>query len=134
MKGTLHVRLNTAGSPVNESIVIPLTGGGTRTVTVAFNDAVTFEVGGTLGLVVFDFVYVSGEFHFTEGAVEKVDVHTGLSSIQAATTLLGVSTASSDPSDGSLAQSSDGSLLWNLPVATMDFGLSGVDVFVGYAN
>ena len=86
-------------------------------------------------LRVSDFVYVTGGFSFNKGPVQGVDVHSGLSPPASLSPALwgALPRSDTDPVDGSLAVSTDGSMIWNLPVQTIEIGLSGVDVFVGYA-
>lgn len=84
-----------------------------------------------------DFVYVSGGFSFNKGPIHKVDVRTGLDSltlVQKIALFGDIKESATDPVDGSLARTAAGDMIWNLPVETLDFGLSGVDVFVGYTD
>jgi hypothetical protein len=39
-----------------------------------------------------------------------------------------------DPGGTSLARTDDGLMIWNLPIQTIELGLSNVDVFVGYTT
>ena len=84
-----------------------------------------------------DFVYVSGGFSFNKGPVHEVDVLTHLTQAQAAGVLgslmLPPNATGEDPGAGTTAATADGSIIWNLPVQTIEVGLTGVDVFVGYA-
>ena len=39
-----------------------------------------------------------------------------------------------DPGGTTLAHKADDSIIWNLPVDTIDIGLGSVDIFVGYSE
>ena len=81
-----------------------------------------------------DFVYVTGSFSFNKGPTHEVDVRTGLSTLQAAGLLASLPNSNTDPGPGTTAIKGDGSIIWNLPVQTLEIGLAGVDVFVGYSD
>ena len=88
-------------------------------------------------LRVSDFVYVSGSFSFNKGPVREVDVRTNLNQTQALPVLgalMAAGASETDPGAGTIAAKGDGSMIWNLPVQTIDLGLSEVDVFVGYTD
>src|SRR5439155_1474432 len=103
-------------------------------------DFIAAVVGASANNVLFrvsDFVWISGGFSFDKGKEELVTVNTGLSGLSSAelTSLFGsIAVADSAPVDGSLARNADGSKIFNFPVATIQFGMHGVDVFVGYTD
>ena len=116
-----QVRTDTAGHTVALKYTQPTIG--------ASADKVLFRVS--------DFVYVSGGFSFDKGPVKPVAVRTGFSGLDALTarTLFGDMPISADaPADGSVARTADGSMIWNLPVSTIELGLHDVDVFLGYTD
>ncbi len=85
-------------------------------------------------LRVSDFVYVSGGFSFNKGRVEHVDVKTNLSELEATAVLGSLKGANADNTGTTLGASADGSMIYNLPIQTIEVGLSNVDVFVGYTD
>ena len=88
-------------------------------------------------LTIGGFVYVDGSFSFSKGPTQLVDVETQLTETEAAAGGLFVSRMTqslTQPADGSLAITPDGSEIWNVPVDTIEFGLGNVNVFVGYAD
>ena len=102
-----------------------------------FDDGVVGASADRVLLRVSDFVYVSGGFSFNKGGVEYVDVQTNLNSTQSLSVLGALQTSGSrDNADGStvLGASEDGSMIFNLPIQTIEMGLSNVDVFVGYST
>ena len=108
---------------------------GGDTVLIPFTGPVVGASADRVLLRVSDFVYVSGSFSFNKGPVREVDVRTNLNQAQA-TGVLGalMTTAGSATDPGTLGATPDGSMIWNLPVQTIEIGLSNVDVFVGYAE
>ena len=99
-----------------------------------FDDAVVGASADRVLLRVSDFVYISGGFSFNKGGVEYVDVKTNLNSAQS-TTVLGLLKGTNTGNTGTtLGASSDGSMIFNLPVQTIEVGMSNVDVFVGYTD
>ncbi len=114
--GGLAVPDDTAGDTVSIDFAGPVVG--------ASADNVLLTIG--------DFVYVSGSFSFNEGVPEAVDVATGITGAVASTQLAGLSTSATDP--GTLARNTDGSMIWNLPVDTINIGIGNASVFVGYAD
>ena len=96
------------------------------------------EIGASADNVVLQisqFVYVMGAFSFDKGPVNLVDVATGFSlAAQGTTAIGGLDTSATDPTDGSLKRKSDNSMIWNLPVSTIQIGLRNVYVFAGYTN
>lgn len=88
-----------------------------------------------------DFVYITGAFSVRVGPIAPVDVRSGLSVLTAVhkPTLFtkvfeGIPKSSDEPIDGTLARSPGGEWIWNLPVETLQFGMTDVDVFVGYTD
>ena len=63
-EGTLHVRRNTVGAAVSETISIPLAAGGTRTVSLVFTQNEVLRLSGSLKLGLSQFVYLQGNFAF----------------------------------------------------------------------
>ncbi|MBV8599246.1 MAG: hypothetical protein JO017_10525, partial [Actinobacteria bacterium] len=116
---------------------VPLsTSGFTGTVAIPYTDE---EIGASADQVLFQisqFVYLSGSFSFDKGPTLLVAVETGLTHDEAAANGLftGISTATSAPTDGSLAITPDGSELWNVPVGSITVGIASGNIFVGYAN
>ncbi len=110
--------INTGGDPVTLNYDSPIVG--------ASADRVLLRVS--------DFVYVSGSFSFNKGPVRNVDVRTNLTQAQASGVLGGLMAQNNDGSGAGLGASANGSMIWNLPIQTIDIGLSGVDVFVGYTD
>ena len=111
----------TGGAPVPIDYTGPVVG--------ASADNVLFRVS--------DFVYVSGGFSFDKGATQYVDVQTNLgvlTTIQKDALFGNMQVSGTDPGGTTLARSDDGSIIWNLPVQTIDFGLHAVSVFVGYTD
>jgi hypothetical protein len=82
-----------------------------------------------------DFVYVSGGFSFNKGPVHAVDVSTNLTALNDGQklALFGAMTVS-ETDTGAVARNAAGTTIWNLPVQTIEIGLSDVDVFVGYTD
>ena len=112
-----QVQTDTSGSTADIVWEQPLVG--------ASADKVLFRVS--------DFVYAYGGFSFNKGPVKKVDVRTGLTA--APPGFFGsIAESAADPGDESLAVSPTGDWIWNLPVETIEFGLQGVEVFVGYTE
>ncbi|MCF7973670.1 MAG: LEPR-XLL domain-containing protein, partial [Phycisphaerae bacterium] len=108
--------------------------GGTA-ISIAFAGPVIGASADNVLFKVSDFVYLSGSLSVNLGLASTVDVRTGLTSTQIAATptlWTGVPTLASD--NGTFGHSSDGSLIYNLPVQSIDIGVSGVDVFVGYTE
>ena len=144
--GNLEVRVNSGKPWTSAPLVTPTVDFSSSNYTIQTSGApivIDFE-GNLIGasadrvlLRVSDFVYVSGGFSFNKGGVREMDVRTNLNSTQALPvlgTLMTTGASATDPGAGTLAATSDGSIIWNLPVQTIDMGLSNVDVFVGYTD
>ncbi len=106
---------------------------GLHPVLIAWDQPLIGASADNILLRISDFVYVTGSFSFNQGPVKKVDVKTGLTQIQALPVIGALGVSATKPTDGSLKRTSDGSVIWNLPVQTLEFGIGGADVFVGYA-
>ena len=144
----IEVRLNTgkrwASAPLGPPAVVnfesSFTAGyeintGGDPVTLNYNSPVVGASADRVLLRVSDFVYVSGGFSFNKGGVEYVDVQTGLINPVGNAVITGLKAYhTSADDDGQLGAPSDGSMIWNLPIRTLEAGLSDVDVFVGYTD
>ena len=89
-------------------------------------------------LTISDAVHISGSFSFRAGPVEYVDIATGLTSAPSfnptlASALQLIPSSVGDPGGQTLGRSSDYSMLYNVPVRTIQIGASGVSVFLGWA-
>ncbi|HEY2543998.1 MAG TPA: hypothetical protein VGH92_13225, partial [Gaiellaceae bacterium] len=115
---------------------VPLSTTGTATVGIPYTDEEIGASADQVRLQISQFVYLSGSFSFDKGPTLYVAVETGLTHDEAAANglFLGIGTASSAPSDHSLAITSDGSELWNVPVGSIEIGIASGNIFAGYAN
>ncbi|HEX7167002.1 MAG TPA: Calx-beta domain-containing protein [Acidimicrobiales bacterium] len=99
-------------------------------------------------LKISDAVHISGGFAVKLGPVEKVDISTGFTgapvsnpTLSAALTAIPVSSVADvdsdgweeDPDDGTIARTTDYGIIYNIPVRTLQFGATGVSVFLGWA-
>ena len=124
--------------PSTNGLQIPTdTTGAHPPVTLDYTDT---DIGASADQVLLEisqFVYVSGGFSFDKGAGANVDVNTDLGSFGNIAGL-GLSTlstyATAAAANGRLGVTSDYSMIWNLPVSTIQIGLHDVYVFAGYTN
>ena len=108
----------------------------TDPVVLLFEQPVVGASADRILLRVSDFVYISGGFSFNKGPVELVDVRTNLTglTVPQRLALFGLMPVEADDSGPAPARSEDGLWIWDLPVQTIEVGLSNVDVFVGYTD
>ena len=89
-------------------------------------------IGVAAGLVVLsisDFVHVSGGFSFVKGETLSVDIQTGLTT-STGLPLSGIPFAELTP--GAMYREADYSVIYNVPVDTIQLGINDASVFVGY--
>ncbi|MDX1744690.1 MAG: hypothetical protein R3324_02030, partial [Halobacteriales archaeon] len=114
--------------PTSDPYAIP-TGTTTDPVELDFSGSVIGVSASFVQLSISKFVHISGGFSFLKGKEIAVDIQTNDPTVFGSSP---IAVSATKPSDGSLARTSDGSMLWNVPVETIEIGIADASFFVGY--
>ena len=124
------------GTESRAGLAVP-TGEGNDPIYVDFRGPVVGFSATRVTIAISDFVFIQGGFAFEFGGLERVDVRTsglGAGGAGFASAINGayVPTDDADPEGTETRATLDGSIIFDVPVATTLIGISNASIFIGY--